>query len=1103
MQEGVMASSYEGYADPFAGMHEPFAGLSEMDFELHDIYIDHELEEEFVSSLDKCKNIFLNVLLSDENVRNSSMADEIRAQVYLATDWQSDEDEHEVLKNNNRIHDPTIKWDKMVLKLGDIFESPAQLKFCVTNYAVSHGYRIYFEKCDSKRIVVRCGNRKEENKCPFRIYAAWMYKERSFQIKAMNGDHKCSRQFKFGSIVSPEWIGRHYVTKIENKPKMKLQEMIDDMRQRYRCVVSIGQVRRARKWAKNLIEGKFIEHYARIWDYAHELLRSNPGSTCQVGVTTNPDGKNYFHRFYICFKALSDSWKRGCRRVIGLDGCFLKGQVYPIAWAVVDVENKCNWTWFLELLSGDLDLIDGRGLVVISDQHKVNILPHVEHRQCARHIYANFRKSYTGVELKKLFWAVAMSCVEGDFKRHMDTIKKLNPGAYEHLLSKEPQTWCRAYMSTGYVCEAVKNGISECFKSIIVDTRKKPLITMLDEIRIYIMDRFAHMIKEITKWNSRICPVVFWLVIHSQQHVFEARRGCDSYMVDLDGRHCTCRLWDLAGIPCVHAFATINYIQQTPDEYIDHMFSKEQFLKCYSANITTVNGSNLWPQTEFIKPLPLVLRRMRGRPKVNRRRHVTENDGRVHTPRTVRCGKCFEYGHNQKGYKNAIREPVPMPPKKKGRPRREQCEPSRTSCDRSERQEPVPMPPKKKGRPRKELFKPNQASFDRSERQEAVLMLPKKKGRPRKKVQFDPNQASGSKFVRSKKKLGIKRGGGIVEDRVLLDEHDGLDGHVEGRGCEEQMKDLFDKEDIDYDSLVDMMCTFEASLSQAKYNYQKGDGFQDAMDAIIQSIHHANDEKGVEDVEPDLTKIVDEVEDAMDAILKGTDEKSQYENEGNPEPEFTEGNASDVLPEMVMLDLESVADLLGAEYNMAEIESMRGFQDELDDMPPVEMDVNEVEDIPYVDGVMEGNEGEVDADDADEVAGEGEGVGEGDGDGVGEDDGKGDGDIEDEGDGAGEDDATDLEGNDADDEGHVPPRRTRKPSERIILQKLKKPCFDKDGRGSTSSYPPQNFHPGLSGVREIDTPQTSPQSHLITFLFLILVPPLKLDLEDEVVIFPL
>ena len=81
------------------------------------------------------------------------------------------------------------------------------------------------------------------------------------------------------------------------------------------------------------------------------------------------------------------SQSRGCRRIIGLDGCFLKGQckgelittigrdennqVFPIAWAVVDVENKANWKWFLELLCDDLGLQLGGGLSIISDQHKV------------------------------------------------------------------------------------------------------------------------------------------------------------------------------------------------------------------------------------------------------------------------------------------------------------------------------------------------------------------------------------------------------------------------------------------------------------------------------------------------------------------------------------------------------------------------------------------------------------------------------------------------------------------------------------------------------------------------------------------------------------
>ncbi|GKF72821.1 hypothetical protein Tco_0208935 [Tanacetum coccineum] len=95
-----------------------------------------------------------------------------------------------------------------------------------------------------------------------------------------------------------------------------------------------------------------------LWSYASEILNSNPGSTCKMSVDPMPDGKNYFSRFYVCFKGLKEGWLQGCRRVICLDGCFLKtickgellyavgrygnNQIYPIAWAVVNVENKEN-----------------------------------------------------------------------------------------------------------------------------------------------------------------------------------------------------------------------------------------------------------------------------------------------------------------------------------------------------------------------------------------------------------------------------------------------------------------------------------------------------------------------------------------------------------------------------------------------------------------------------------------------------------------------------------------------------------------------------------------------------------------------------------------
>ena len=75
-------------------------------------------------------------------------------------------------------------------------------------------------------------------------------------------------------------------------------------------------------------------------------------------------------------------------------------------------------------------------------------------------------------------------------------------------MSKQTKTWCIAFFGSGYACEAVENGMSECFNSIILDARKKPLITMLEEIQIYIMDRFAYMNVESEKWNSNVCPKI-------------------------------------------------------------------------------------------------------------------------------------------------------------------------------------------------------------------------------------------------------------------------------------------------------------------------------------------------------------------------------------------------------------------------------------------------------------------------------------------------------------------------------------------------------------------------------------------------------------------
>ena len=129
--------------------------------------------------------------------------------------------------------------------------------------------------------------------------------------------------------------------------------------------------------------------FAKLHDYIDEIKRSNPGSTCFVKCEKGVElGQQIFKSFYVCFNALKVGFKQGCKRILGLDGCFLKGttqgqllaavsrdannQMFPIAWAVVEIENHITWRWFIEVLKDDLELHDGSGLVIVTDMQKVN-----------------------------------------------------------------------------------------------------------------------------------------------------------------------------------------------------------------------------------------------------------------------------------------------------------------------------------------------------------------------------------------------------------------------------------------------------------------------------------------------------------------------------------------------------------------------------------------------------------------------------------------------------------------------------------------------------------------------------------------------------------
>nr|GEX52660.1 pentatricopeptide repeat-containing protein [Tanacetum cinerariifolium] len=133
------------------------------------------------------------------------------------------------------------------------------------------------------------------------------------------------------------------------------------------------------------------------------------------------------------------------------------------------------------------------------------VMPYAEHRQCARHIYEGFRKEYSDVEFRSLFWVASKATYLGFFNKIIDKIKRANLNAYEYLVKKDPKSWSRAHFQIGTNCEAVKNGFSECFNFIILRVRNKPLITMLEAMRVIVLERLNTMRRFYDTWTEDIC----------------------------------------------------------------------------------------------------------------------------------------------------------------------------------------------------------------------------------------------------------------------------------------------------------------------------------------------------------------------------------------------------------------------------------------------------------------------------------------------------------------------------------------------------------------------------------------------------------------------
>ena len=134
------------------------------------------------------------------------------------------------------------------------------------------------------------------------------------------------------------------------------------------------------------------------------------------------------------------------------------------------------------------------------------------------------------------------------------------------------------------------------------------------------------------------------------------------YVVDLEKRTCTCRVFQAQGFSCIHATKVILYRRDSIQKYIDEAFKVDAYLKTYENGIfPRAAAENVEVIPTFHMPegsedddtdlssdennglMPPNTRRPAGRPKKKRIRHSTEKE-----TRPFKCGCCGALGHNRR-----------------------------------------------------------------------------------------------------------------------------------------------------------------------------------------------------------------------------------------------------------------------------------------------------------------------------------------------------------------------------------------------------------------------------------------------------------------------
>ena len=227
--------------------------------------------------------------------------------------------------------------------------------------------------------------------------------------------------------------------------------------------------------------------------------------------------------------------------------------------------------------------------------------------------------------------------------------------AWKYLADIDPAQWTSSHFSPRALTNCLVINLSESFNSMIVKARDKPILSMLEWIRIRLMSKLYMKMTNIEKYSGKLCPSIQeklekmkvkfkgFYAMPSVRFMYEVDNKRERHMVDLVRKTCGCRVWDLTRIPCKHEVAAIFVNREKPMNYTHPCYYKDAYVETYKILIPLMPSQFEWISSGQPAHVAPTIYKPLSRPPIKRKWDVDEPKNPYKVSRAnklVKCGRC-------------------------------------------------------------------------------------------------------------------------------------------------------------------------------------------------------------------------------------------------------------------------------------------------------------------------------------------------------------------------------------------------------------------------------------------------------------------------------